>query len=950
MTSYFILLLLLLLVVIPISAWEYAERQEIEEATQGGFAVSAWQGNTLLVGHPKENAAYVYTLTRDGTDISLSSSWTKSAFLQISSGSNSASFGGSVALSCIDEENVHPCYHVVADQNYNNGKGAVYVYQFWSSYVTIEPDSSESLVNFGCALAVQHLSSTTVELFIGSHSSVVYRYLRTGDTPMWERQSTLTPVDSGSGGSLFGTSLALYNNRLVIGAPGGAGSSGYAYYYSREGQEDAFSFQVRLAPPSHEQQVGLRFGSSVDLSGEDDGRLIVGVCRSTGSSDGQAYIFYEGTFYTLTGQLSLEGKLVPPSATVDTDERHNFGCSVGMSKASGSRVVAIGAPSNVASSIGGRSGSVYTFSLPIEVFGWGMRQRLAHADSRSGSSGGVSVGNCGVSLSMTATGQEIVIGCPTHNTLDASVSTALQAEVLSYVDTTVSPTDSATLIRCTVSLFAIFSALMSAMLLSLCGAVYVREQRDRLSSYIRLTAHREKEPEAEGEGIALLDSSTGSNVSRLTDSAHSHSGDRAPHRRVNGGSSSGGGARTDGRSEATEAYHGRVLDFRFRDYTSDFLLSAVSGVCGYLQLYVLYANQAFVAFSLLVLLNLAMVVTPVLLLFLSLYHRRRLPLWLSLHLRLSLHLQVHHSGADGLGEWGGEFAPMAALTVAASLALSAPELLKFLPWRLTNFCMASKGYPSYAAFKWLHGCSMIISVSYLLVQVLLFLPLGELAVYNASGGRVTQSLASPTTPQLATYLHSSLGDEVTPDMFSTAGVFGVVLLGVLGSKLGRAIVKHRKLFTQGRGLCRACALICLECLQRFRQNGLRGEATGAVRHSSQVGEGGEMVAVGRSRETRRYTYSQDDDDDFIDDSIEHGERDYVHNQLRNITFKFSREDGEEDEGSEEEYRDDGETNVRVPARREIRVDVESVTPSMRRTIEIEVRRKKAKGKLLVLPV
>ena len=81
MIIYFILLLLLLLVVIPISAWEYAERQEIEEATQGGFAVSAWQGNTLLVGHPKENAAYVYTLTRDGTDISLSSSWTKSAFL-----------------------------------------------------------------------------------------------------------------------------------------------------------------------------------------------------------------------------------------------------------------------------------------------------------------------------------------------------------------------------------------------------------------------------------------------------------------------------------------------------------------------------------------------------------------------------------------------------------------------------------------------------------------------------------------------------------------------------------------------------------------------------------------------------------------------------------------------------------------------------------------------------
>ena len=59
----------------------------------------------------------------------------------------------------------------MADRLFNGGKGAVYVFETWSTYETIAPSASETVVNFGCALAVQHLSSTTVELFIGSHSS-----------------------------------------------------------------------------------------------------------------------------------------------------------------------------------------------------------------------------------------------------------------------------------------------------------------------------------------------------------------------------------------------------------------------------------------------------------------------------------------------------------------------------------------------------------------------------------------------------------------------------------------------------------------------------------------------------------------------------------------------------------------------------------------------------------
>ena len=49
----------------------------------------------------------------------------------------------------------------------------------------------------------------------------------------------------------------------------------------------------------------------MDLSEEEDGRLVAGVCRSgnAASSDGQVYIFHKTP---LTGAFVQETKLVPP--------------------------------------------------------------------------------------------------------------------------------------------------------------------------------------------------------------------------------------------------------------------------------------------------------------------------------------------------------------------------------------------------------------------------------------------------------------------------------------------------------------------------------------------------------------------------------------------------------------------------------------------------------------
>ena len=290
---------------------------------------------------------------------------------------------------------------------------------------------------------------------------------------------------------------------------------------------------------------------------------------------------------------------------------------------------------------------------------------------------------------------------------------------------------------------------------------------------------------------------------------------------------------------------------------------------------------------------------------------------------------------------------MVILVLFASIVLSAPELLKFLPWRLTNFCMASKGFPTYPAFKWLHTCSILVSISYILSQALLLCPLGTVAVYSDDGKKVRQSVALPSAPQLATYLHSSLGDELSPDMFSTAGIFGIILLGTLGLKLSRMVIKHRQLLTQNRGVCRTCILGALECIQSMRRCGRRARA-GEVKPSRYTQEEG-LVPVGHIRAIRQYKFTEEDDDDFVDNSIESDEKHYIFNQLRDIKVTLEEEEEEEEEEKEaNDYDATREPRIRTCNQREMKSSGTALSSSDLRNIEIEKAARKAKGKLLTV--
>ncbi len=221
-------------------------------------------------------------------------------------------------------------------------------------------------------------------------------YLFVFDGTQWQQLDKLGASD-GSAGDLFGTSVALLGDTLIVGAPGRNGSTtdeGAAYVFLYNGAQwtesqvldssdansgDRFgttcvlsgsvavigapfndvqgnsdagaAYLFRLVSGAWQQEQRLRaldggtgdeFGSCVDLDGD---KLIVGspLHDATGSNAGAAYIYrFDGTSWTLSQKL----------LTTEPQADMRFGFSVAIN---GSRVI-IGAPGR-----NERRGALYAF-------------------------------------------------------------------------------------------------------------------------------------------------------------------------------------------------------------------------------------------------------------------------------------------------------------------------------------------------------------------------------------------------------------------------------------------------------------------------------------------------------------------------------------------------------------------------------------------------------------
>ena len=232
-------------------------------------AAVAISGDTAVVaapyGSPSNEAVYVFV--RSG------SSWTYQATLKPLNPVARMGFGASVA---IDGDTI-----VVGAEGLTNSQdntyipGAVFVFvrsgSQWSEQKRFDqPSTYAKSIGFGASVAISGDTLAFSELY-SEVDDPVYIYVRSGSTWSFQQQLNSPTAEAETSRLLFGYSLSLQNNTLVVGTPeeddeqAKLMNTGSAFVFVRSGS--TWTPQAKLtAPESKESEF---FGISVSIDGDD---------------------------------------------------------------------------------------------------------------------------------------------------------------------------------------------------------------------------------------------------------------------------------------------------------------------------------------------------------------------------------------------------------------------------------------------------------------------------------------------------------------------------------------------------------------------------------------------------------------------------------------------------------------------------------------------------------
>ena len=373
----------------------YVKAGNPQNQAQFGRAV-AISGNTMVVGANQEGtgaaksgAAYVFVRTGD--------TWTQQAFLKADNAQLNDEFGISVAISgdTIVVGAWNEDGNDVDNSAYNSGAAYVFTRSgtTWSQQAFLKASNPDTNDYFGRVVAISGNTIVVGSYFENSNATTVngdgannsaenagaaYVYFRTGTT--WAQQAYLKANNAGAG-DLYGSSVAVHGNTVVVGAPGEASNAttvngnaadntavgaGAAYVYLRTGTTWAHQAYLKAS----NAQANDYFGDAVAVS--LDG-IAVGAWReysnATGIGGNQAdnSQFFAGAvyLYSRTGTAWSQQAYVKASNTNGGDEfAGNLAMSGGtlvvgaMKEASNSP----GVNGNQANNSLGSAGAAYVFT------------------------------------------------------------------------------------------------------------------------------------------------------------------------------------------------------------------------------------------------------------------------------------------------------------------------------------------------------------------------------------------------------------------------------------------------------------------------------------------------------------------------------------------------------------------------------------------------------------
>ena len=311
--------------------------------------------------------------------------WTQRNKLTALDGAADDRFGSSVAIS--GDTVVVGAPH--DDIGTHTDQGSAYVFErigfFWTKYKLFASDGTAG-DKFGNSVAISADTVVVGAQLDNSQRGSAYVFVRSGST--WIQQTKLT-ASRGEAGDLFGSSVAISEHTVVVGAPWHDNEQGSAYVFVRTGP--TWIQQAKLI--GGDGAAGDWLGYSVAISGDS---IVLGAPGDDIDSrwnQGSAYIFKRtvGPLFTFWSQKQ---KLTAG----DGAGNDNFGSSVAIS----ADTVVVGAPLK-----NFWRGVVYVFGPDWIGPNWIQQARLTANDGATGDLFGNAVALSGDTLAVGAPGDDI---------------------------------------------------------------------------------------------------------------------------------------------------------------------------------------------------------------------------------------------------------------------------------------------------------------------------------------------------------------------------------------------------------------------------------------------------------------------------------------------------------------------------------------------------------------
>ena len=360
----------------------FSQQQKLEASDVAPVEVFgtsvAISGETVVVGAPRGGSMFegsAYVFVRSG------GGWSQQQKLEASDRALIDLFGTSVAIS---GETVV----VGATRGGSMDQGLAYVFVRsgggWSQQQKLEASDGAPIDLFGTSVAISGETVVVGAPYGGSmDQGLAYVFVRSGGG--WSQQQKLEASDAPA--LNFGTSVAISGETVVVGAPGaGSNFEGSAYVFVRSGV--GWSQQQKLE--ASDAVVFGALGTSVAISGET---VVAGAQGGGSNNQGSAYVFVRSS----GGGWSQQQKLEASDAPAFNDQ---FGASV-----------AISGETIVVGRLRGGTGPVNDGSAYVFVRSgvrWSQPQKLQASDASE------------FGASVAISGETVVVGAPSSSMFKGS--------------------------------------------------------------------------------------------------------------------------------------------------------------------------------------------------------------------------------------------------------------------------------------------------------------------------------------------------------------------------------------------------------------------------------------------------------------------------------------------------------------------------------------------------